>query len=347
MLSACEKHSTATPKPSAIAEKQAETPAVNLDASKKPSAISENDFAIERVPLTTAALPPFPFLAYPEALPENLRHNEQDFAFEEAYVIAGSKLRKFEGHLNTRVIINSQAQLSASGSRRNHQQAIEALGGVKLNQTSPTDPKIARDDDGNVEKVLAKMRLPDAGPRFGDRGIATYDCYLIRSAQGNTWITVTTDSDGLNTFLMTVQEKPLVQSVHALTAESIATALNTDGHLALYLSFDTDKTTLQSNSSAVLSEVVKMMQSDPSLKLNIEGHTDNAGSESHNKTLSEGRAGSVKSALVARGIIATRMESKGFGARRPIADNFNEEGRVKIAGLSWSRFEVVFGLRGT
>ena len=182
-----------------------------------------------------------------------------------------------------RVIVNAQAELSASGSRRNYQQAIEAMGGVKVNQTGPTDPGISRKEDGDVEKVFTKMRLPDAGPRFNDRGIATYDCYLIRSAQGNTWITVATDSDGLNTFLMTVQEKPLAQSVRPISAENIATALNNDGHLALYISFDTDKTVLQSNSAGIISEIVKLMQSNSLIQLDIEGHTDNVGGESHNK----------------------------------------------------------------
>lgn len=273
-------------------------------------------------------LPPFPLLSFPDALPENGR-NEQDVAFEEVYVIAGAGLRKVAGRMSTRAFSNAEAGLSASAVRRNYQQALEALGAVRVNQVKPTDAELVSKEGGDVEKVLEKMRLMDAGPRFDDRGIATYDVYLIRSPLGNTWVTVTMDEGGLSTFLMTLQEKPLSQSVSALTAERFATALNTDGHLALYLSFDTDQTTLRADSSAVIAEVVKLLQSDPALRLRIEGHTDNAGSPAHNHTLSAGRASSVKTALVGRKIDGMRLETKGFGATHPLADNTSDAGRIK------------------
>lgn len=276
----------------------------------------------------TAPLPPFPLLSFPDALPENGR-NQQEFRFEEVYVIAGSDLRKVEGRMSTRFFSNAEAGLSASAVRRNYQQALEALGAVKVNQVKPTDAQLVSKEGGDVEKVLEKMRLIDSGPRFDDRGIATYDAYLIRSAQGNTWVTVTTDTGGLSTFVMALQEKPLRQSVTALTAEHFATALKTDGHLALYLSFDTDQTTLKSDSSPVIAEVVKLMQNDPALRLRIEGHTDNVGSDTHNQALAAGRASSVKSALVVLKIDATRLETKGFGAAHPLAENTSEAGRIK------------------
>lgn len=325
-LSACGKHNAPNPSPATVAD--AGTPAVKAGA---PAAVAppNAEFSVEQVPLTSAKLPPFPLLSFPDALPEDVRNNDQEFAFEEAYVIAGSSLRKVEGRLSTRFFGNAQAEMSASGARRNYQQALEALGAVKINTVKPTDPGLISKEGGDVEKVLAKMRLIDAGPRFEDRGIAAYDSYLIRTAEGNTWVTVTSDSDGRNTFLMTVQEKPLRQSVSVLTAESIASTLKTDGHLALYLSFDTDQTTLRGESTAVISEVVKLMSSDPSLRLRIEGHTDNVGSATHNQTLSAGRADSVKAALVAQKIDGTRLTTEGLGAKRPIGDNASEAGRVK------------------
>jgi len=328
MLSACSKNS----EPEAAAASSApavSTPAaaVTVPVSDTVSTQSMQIFSVEKIPLTSVPLPPFPLLSYPEKVPENVRRNERVIDFDEAYVVAGSTLHKVEGKIWLRRFSHSSADMSAAGIRRNYQQALEALGGVKIDGVKPTDPELVAREGGDVEKVLAKLRLPDAGARFQDRDIATYDSYLIRTAQRNAWVTVMNDS--LNTWVMVVEEKALQQSVKVLTAESMATALDTDGHLALYLSFDTNKTTLQADSESVLAEVVKLMKSDSNLRLRIEGHTDNVGNDAHNQTLSSGRADSVKAALVAKEIDGARLEAKGFGATRPVADNGNEEGRVK------------------
>lgn len=306
----------------------------SLASPKQPASASkptppEDKFSLESIPLSNVALPPFPLLSFPEKLPEAFRQGDRESSFEEAYVIAGSALRKVEGRMLERTVGNAQAELTATAARRNYQQALEAMGAVKVNKVMPIDAELVRKEGGDVEKVLKKLRLPDAGPRFEDRAIATHDVYLIRTAEGNTWVTVTTDTDGLNTFLMIVQEEPLRQSVTALTAESLSTALDTEGHIALYLPFDTDKTTLRPESATVLDEVVKLMMSNRALRLRVEGHTDNSGGASHNQSLSLGRAESVKAALVAKNIDSARLETEGFGAARPVADNGDETGRAR------------------
>jgi outer membrane protein OmpA-like peptidoglycan-associated protein len=63
--------------------------------------------------------------------------------------------------------------------------------------------------------------------------------------------------------------------------------------------------------------------------VSIEGHTDNVGTASSNKTLSENRAKSVLDAIVARGIEKSRLSAKGWGQEKPIGDNKTEEGRAK------------------
>lgn len=327
ILSGCGKHGA--PKSTDTAENTAAPVKAGAPGQATVSpALAAETFSVDRVPLTSTVLPPFPYLSFPAALPEQFRKNDQEFAFDEALVVAGSTLHKVEGRILTRFFSNAQAGLSSSAARRNYQQALEAMGAVKVNDVKPTEEKLVG-KDGDIEKILAKMRLPDAGPRFQDRGLTDYDCYLIRTASGNVWFTVTSDADGMNTFLMIVQEKPLQQSITALTAESLGKALATDGHLALYLSFDTDRATLRPDSTPVMAEVIKLMQVDSALRLRIEGHTDNVGSDAHNETLSAMRADSVKAALVANKIEPSRLEAKGFGATKPIADNANELGRLK------------------
>lgn len=208
-LGACKKHDPAEPANSSSAAAVATTSAAAAVTATTPVSTKESlPFSLDQVPLTTAQLPPFPLLSFPDALPENGR-NQQDSGFEEVYVIAGSALRKVEGRMSTRFFSNSEAGLSASAARRNYQHALEALGAIRVNQVKPTDPQLVSTDGGDVEKLLQKLRLIDSGPRFDDRGIASHDVYLIRSAQGNTWVTITTDEGGLSTFLMMLQEKPL------------------------------------------------------------------------------------------------------------------------------------------
>jgi outer membrane protein OmpA-like peptidoglycan-associated protein len=79
----------------------------------------------------------------------------------------------------------------------------------------------------------------------------------------------------------------------------------------------------------LIDEIVRMMKSNPELKLNVEGHTDNVGTAAANKTLSEARAKSVVAALVGQGIAADRLSPVGYGQDKPIADNNTEEGKAK------------------
>jgi OOP family OmpA-OmpF porin len=65
-----------------------------------------------------------------------------------------------------------------------------------------------------------------------------------------------------------------------------------------------------------------------SIRIRIEGHTDNVGSASFNQVLSEKRAMSVKNYLVERGIEPDRLYVDGFGASKPISDNSTQEGKA-------------------
>jgi len=70
------------------------------------------------------------------------------------------------------------------------------------------------------------------------------------------------------------------------------------------------------------------MLQNPDLKVEVQGHTDNIGSESSNQKLSEKRAEVVKNYLVARGVKADRIKVVGYGEKNPIADNKTADGRA-------------------
>jgi outer membrane protein OmpA-like peptidoglycan-associated protein len=92
--------------------------------------------------------------------------------------------------------------------------------------------------------------------------------------------------------------------------------------------FDTDSTRINPGAASELDALARWMAVNPQVSLVLEGHTDNQGPASYNRSLSQGRANAVKQALVERGIAASRTEAKGYGPDRPVATNATPEGRA-------------------
>jgi len=95
----------------------------------------------------------------------------------------------------------------------------------------------------------------------------------------------------------------------------------------LGLEFDFDKATIQKNSESVLDSSIKILKDNPYLNIQIEGHTDNKGSDNYNLILSIRRAEAVKNHLIMHGIKSHRLSSIGLGESTPITSNDSEEGR--------------------
>jgi len=93
--------------------------------------------------------------------------------------------------------------------------------------------------------------------------------------------------------------------------------------------FDTDKFELRQESDLELKRLVQLMNDNPTLKLIIEGHTDNDGNEEHNKQLSLNRANAVKQYLFSLGIPDSRIETSGFGSSKPVIENSTIENKQK------------------
>ncbi|PWE00160.1 OmpA family protein [Marinilabilia rubra] len=93
--------------------------------------------------------------------------------------------------------------------------------------------------------------------------------------------------------------------------------------------FETDSYELKPESKVELDEVVDFLANNPDVRIMLEGHTDNVGTEEYNLTLSENRARAVYNYLVKEGIDETRLEYKGYGFSQPIESNDTAEGRAK------------------
>lgn len=101
-------------------------------------------------------------------------------------------------------------------------------------------------------------------------------------------------------------------------------------HVALYgVLFDFNKSTLKPESDSILQQVEVVLQKAPTLKLEVQGHTDNVGDDAYNQTLSEARAKSVMAWLTVHGAAPARLSFKGFGKTMPVATNDTDEGRAK------------------
>ncbi len=93
--------------------------------------------------------------------------------------------------------------------------------------------------------------------------------------------------------------------------------------------FETDSYQLAPESDVELKELVVFLEKNPKIRILLEGHTDNAGSEAYNMELSTNRAKAVYRFLIGQGIVDNRLEYKGFGFSRPVEDNNTPEGRAR------------------
>lgn len=103
------------------------------------------------------------------------------------------------------------------------------------------------------------------------------------------------------------------------------------------ITFDIDKSDIKPQSMGTLNMIVGVLKSNPDLKFEIDGHTDNTGDAAHNITLSQERADAVKTQLVKMGIDDGRLTTKGFGDTKPISDNATPEGRANNRRVEFLR----------
>jgi outer membrane protein OmpA-like peptidoglycan-associated protein len=182
---------------------------------------------------------------------------------------------------------------------RNYQNAIKGIGG---------------------EVVYERL------PKEGDGGETTLK---VTTGGKDVWIKVVPDIFGAPTQSYQLVVTEVAAMAQVVSANELLQELNKNGFVALYINFDTGKADLKQDGVATVKEIASLLKSNATLKLGVEGHTDNVGDAASNKKLSEARAKSVTAAIVASGIDASRLSASGFGQEKPVADNRTEEGRAK------------------
>jgi outer membrane protein OmpA-like peptidoglycan-associated protein len=115
----------------------------------------------------------------------------------------------------------------------------------------------------------------------------------------------------------------ILKGNHDLKLTSVA-----DGRTRLLIFFDFNKDNLQPESYPELERAITIMKNHSSMEVEIAGYTDNVGSDTYNKDLSQRRANSVKDYMVKHGIDAKRIQARGYGEQNPILPNDTDEGRA-------------------
>jgi OmpA-OmpF porin, OOP family len=328
LLAACSKHDDEAANNLTATEVPAATPTPTDTPSATPTpAAAAGGFDPAAAPLATGTLPDnWPYFGlldgYVAAKPEDLGGNTsrdwlENAKYERIDFFDGTKLIPVEGRAVVRRALGTQA--SWFEIKKNYEKLVHDLGGVTVWEGSG--------------EVMTDKKLKFENGRYRGQWMLGSDemgTYMARFADKQLWVEVYKPWDDTKGYWLTVLEtRPLEVTVKAVPAEQLKQALDTQGHVALYINFDTDKTAMRPDAQPIVAEVVKLLQSNPGLKLEVQGHTDNAGTPAHNQQLSDGRASAVVDALMAQGIGLDRLTPKGYGQSKPIADNGSEDGRAK------------------
>jgi OmpA-OmpF porin, OOP family len=154
--------------------------------------------------------------------------------------------------------------------------------------------------------------------------------YYLSTKEKEYWVQLISfagTDNAIEAFALNVLEMEAMKQ--EVAANEMFDAINKDGFIALYINFETGKSDIKPESKPIIDQLYEMLKQNPDLKISIEGHTDNVGTEQSNQTLSESRAKSVMNELVLKGIAANRLKYKGWGQTKPIADNNTEDGKAK------------------
>ncbi|MBS1511897.1 MAG: OmpA family protein [Bacteroidetes bacterium] len=138
--------------------------------------------------------------------------------------------------------------------------------------------------------------------------------------------------------LSVISNHPELMQGKAMQTNYANEITNTVSSKSYSIEFETGSANIKPASYKMLDEIFESAVVAEGLKLGVYGHTDNVGNDAANQVLSEKRANAVKAYLLKKGLPVNRIEAKGYGAAKPIADNSTDAGKSKNR-----RVEIVLG----
>ena len=146
--------------------------------------------------------------------------------------------------------------------------------------------------------------------------------------------TVPDDKDQCPNEIGSATEEPL-----GCPSQALVVVTDCEVKISQQIHFEFNKDKIRPESFVVLDAVVDVLNKNPNIKLEVQGHTDNKGAAGYNKDLSNRRAHSVMKYLTAHGITIGRLTAVGYGMERPIVDNNSEQNRALNRRVQFVRSE--------
>lgn len=320
-IAGCKPKEPVVPPPvvSAPAPVAAPAPPPPAPAAPVPAdAAASTDVDLDKIAVTDKPTPPFPFVDYPENVDKE-KQNTKASDFDQLHLVVGNKIHTVEGRFRLIEFRLAVAGISRFQGQRDYAQAATDMGGVKVNTSTPKDEAFQKINGHLGDAMSEKLKYPDAG--------YSYETYFIPTPSGRKWMLVMANEYNLR--VISIEEKQAASVVKMVTAAAMKSELDTKGHVALYINFDTDKAAIRPDGKPAVDEIAALMKKETALRLSIEGHTDNVGDKARNLALSRERAQAVVQALVGDGIDSTRLSAAGHGSEKPLTDNNSEESRAK------------------
>lgn len=287
-------------------------------SSKEETSKPAENFKIENIPYSDSDLGNFPFFTLPKGLKAQNKPLQKNF--DVCFFPINGTMSPVEGKLYK---VNVSAEQGEEFSQRYFEKSIEeyllSIGAVKI-----FDGEITQTEYDNYNK-----QDPNKGGE-GDIGYTDEQIkfYVIRTKnEGNIYVQFS--ANNASGKLNILQEEVLKQTITKVTADEIVKDLTQKGKSILYINFDLNKSNITNDGKEVVKQISEALKKDPTLKISIEGHTDNTGNAVHNKKLSNDRANAVMNILETLGINKSRLSAKGFGAERPLVNNDNEDNKAK------------------
>lgn len=192
--------------------------------------------------------------------------------------------------------------------------------------------KIYKGDFPEDEKNSAKLEKNMWSGKHRTSGLmresdSPFAVYAFKNNGKKYIVNIQSNSAQGNVFIMEL--KDFVQTIKKYSAEQMKMDIDKTGKAVLHINFDTDKAVLQPDGEKVIAEILMLLAANPTLKLSIEGHTDNSGIVAKNLKLSTERANTVMYALAGKGIDISRLKAKGFGSEKPLKANDTEEHKAE------------------
>jgi len=242
------------------------------------------------------------------------------------------------------------AEAEAAFSTRKHQEDVDALGHIALRLAQTAEANNARlladraADSLRTARLQRLLTLSEAqrADLETKRQLSEQEVQALRERN----LLVEQRADSLRRAAEEANRRlnEAVTQLRSLVAE-ITNLQQTQRGLVISLSdilFDVGKSTLKPGSQASIQRIAVVLTQYPQHQILVEGHTDATGGDDFNLQLSRDRASSVRTALVAGGVEASRITAEGFGESRPVASNDNAAGRQQNR-----RVEIVIVGAGT